>query len=169
MASITDQALPAKPLGADRFETMLAVGAVLMLAAMTTALLKGYAQWGRLPPMVWVHLATISVALVLTPVMLLRPRGDQPHRYLGRIWVAAMLSTALSSFFVAQSTNGGWSVIHILSVWVSIQVPIIYWSARTHRKSLHRRLIRGMVLGALLIAGFFTFPFNRQLGAWLFS
>jgi hypothetical protein len=26
-----------------------------------------------------------------------------------------------------------------------------------------------MVLGALLIAGFFTFPFNRLLGHWLFS
>jgi uncharacterized membrane protein len=169
MATSTHQTLPAKPLHADRFEQMLAVGAVLMLAAMTTALLKGYPQWGRLPLTVWFHLLTISVALLLTPVMLLRPRGDQPHRYLGRIWVAAMLATALGSFFVTQAANGQWSVIHILSVWVSIQVPIIYWSARTHRITLHRRLIRGMVLGALLIAGFFTFPFNRQLGAWLFS
>jgi uncharacterized membrane protein len=33
----------------------------------------------------------------------------------------------------------------------------------------HRRGIRAMVLGALLIAGFFTFPFDRLLGRWLFG
>jgi uncharacterized membrane protein len=33
----------------------------------------------------------------------------------------------------------------------------------------HRRSVRAMVTGALLIAGFFTFPFNRLLGHWLFS
>jgi uncharacterized membrane protein len=169
VATIPDQFPRAKPLAADKFEQFLAYGAMLMLAAMLTALFKGQAHWGRLPPMVWVHLATIAIALVLTPIMLLRKRGDQPHRYLGRIWVAAMLATALASFFVAQSTNGGWSPIHILSFWVSLQVPMIYWSAKTRRVLLHRRLVRGMVLGALLIAGFFTFPFNRQLGQWLFS
>ena len=30
-------------------------------------------------------------------------------------------------------------------------------------------MVRGLVIGALLIAGFFTFPFNRLLGSWLFS
>jgi uncharacterized membrane protein len=33
----------------------------------------------------------------------------------------------------------------------------------------HRRGVRAMVTGALLIAGFFTFPFDRLLGHWLFS
>jgi uncharacterized membrane protein len=28
---------------------------------------------------------------------------------------------------------------------------------------------RGMVLGALLVAGFFTFPFGRLMGRWLFG
>jgi uncharacterized membrane protein len=30
-------------------------------------------------------------------------------------------------------------------------------------------MVRGMVTGALLVAGFFTFPFGRMLGAWLFG
>ena len=34
---------------------------------------------------------------------------------------------------------------------------------------LHRGSVRGMVTGALLVAGFFTFPFDRMLGHWLFS
>jgi uncharacterized membrane protein len=43
------------------------------------------------------------------------------------------------------------------------------WAARTHRYAAHRRAVRGMVTGALLIAGFFTFPFGRLLGHWLFG
>jgi len=29
--------------------------------------------------------------------------------------------------------------------------------------------VRGLIIGALLIAGFFTFPFHRLLGHWLFG
>jgi uncharacterized membrane protein len=158
-----------KPNSADNFERALAIGAVVLLGAMLVALAKGQSEWGSLPLAVGFHLGTIAIVLALTPIMLLRPRGDQPHRYLGRIWVAAMLSTALVSFFVRSPDNGGWSPIHILSLWVTIQAPMIYWTAKTHNITRHRGLVRGMVLGALLIAGFFTFPFNRQLGQWLFS
>ena len=50
-----------------------------------------------------------------------------------------------------------------------IQVPIIVWNARAHNVRRHRTDVRAMVTGALLIAGFFTFPFNRLLGQWLFG
>ena len=58
-------------------------------------------------------------------------------------------------------------MIHILSAWVLVQVPLIIWSARRHDVRRHRRAVRGMVIGALLVAGFFTFPFGRMLGQWL--
>lgn len=169
MASTAISAARPKSLSPDRFEQLLAAGAVLLLAAMTTAILKGEAQWARIPGNVWMHLATIAAALSLTPVMLLRRRGDRLHRQLGWIWVAAMIGTALISFDIRLTNRGGFSFIHILSVWTLIQVPIIVWSARTHNVSRHRSAVRGMVFGALLIAGFFTFPFNRLLGQWLFS
>ena len=44
---------------------------------------------------------------------------------------------------------------------------MIWWSARNHRLDRHRAMVRGMVTGALVIAGFFTFPFGRLLGHWL--
>lgn len=169
MASTAISAARPKPLSPDRFERLLAAGALLLLGCLTTAVLKGQADWSRIPGNVWAHLATITVALSLTPVMLLRRRGDRLHRQLGWIWVAAMIGTALISFDIRLSNRGGFSFIHILSVWTLIQVPIIAWSARTHNGTQHRSSVRGMVLGALLIAGFFTFPFNRLLGQWLFS
>ena len=144
------------------------VGALLLLATVLAAILRGQAQWALVPGIVWAHILTILVALGLTPVILLSPRGDRRHRILGRIWAAAMLLTALLSFGIREA-NGRFSFIHILSTWVVIQVPLLWYAARTHKVALHRGSVRGMVTGALLIAGVFTFPFGRLLGRWLFG
>lgn len=159
----------AKPVTPDRFERVLAVAAIILLGFVLAALLRGYPYWGRIPAPLWGHLGTMIVALALTPIMLLRRRGDRPHRLLGTIWVIAMILTALDSFLIRGINRGGFSFIHILSVWVLIQVPVIWWSAKTHSIDRHRSTVRGMVTGALLIAGFFTFPFNRMLGQFLFG
>lgn len=153
----------------DRFERVLACGAIALLFAMVAAIVRGHARWGEAIAPVWAHLATIAVALGLTPVMLLRPRGDRLHRALGWLWVSCLFVTALVSFDIRQVANGRFSYIHILSGSVVVLVPLIVWTARTHRVARHRRAVRGTVLGALLIAGFFTFPFDRMLGSWLFG
>lgn len=158
-----------RPLDPDTYEKVLAVGSVVLLVAVGIALAKGRAEWERVPVAVWPHLLTIVVALALTPFLLLRRRGDRPHRVLGTMWVAAMGLTALFSFNLHTSGPGRFSFIHLLSVWTLIQVPIIWWSARQHDVAAHRGAVRGMVTGALLIAGFFTFPFDRLLGHWLFG
>ena len=142
---------------------------MILLAAVAVALVKGRADWARVPWAVWPHLATIVVALALTPAMLLRRRGDARHRALGYVWIAAMLLTAASTWFIRDANDGGFSWIHLLSVWTLIQVPLLWWRARTHNVAAHRSGVRGIVTGALLIAGFFTFPFDRMLGHWLFG
>ncbi len=157
------------PWGVDGFERALSLAATALLLAVVIALAKGWSEWGLIPKMVWAHIATIMVALMLTPVMLLRPRGTTLHRQLGRVWASAMLLTALFTFDIRLINEGQFSIIHILSAWTVIQVPVIIWSARSHNVKRHRRSVRGMVLGALLIAGFFTFPFGRLMGSWLFG
>ena len=154
----------------EMFDRLLAGAALILLACVLVALAKGLAQWGSVPAFIWGHILTILAALVLTPVMLLRRRGDRLHRQLGYVWVTAMGVTAALSFGIRTiSPSGGLSWIHILSAWTLVQVPLIVWSARTHNLARHRASVRGMVLGALLIAGIFTFPFNRLMGQWLFG
>lgn len=101
--------------------------------------------------------------------MLLRAKGTAAHRVLGWTWAAAMLATAGFSFLIRWSHPGHLSVIHIISAWVIVQVPWLVWRARRHQVVKHRRAVRGIVIGALLVAGFFTFPFDRLLGHWLFA
>lgn len=170
MATIADP-LPRRssPLDADGYERVLSVAAIILFCFVIAALARGYPYWAKIPSAIWVHLATIMIAVALTPVMLLRRRGDRPHRRLGTIWVLAMIATALISFTVRNANHGHFSFIHILSAWTLVQVPILWWAAKTHRIVRHRRSVRAMVTGALLIAGFFTFPFNRLLGQFLFG
>ena len=151
------------------FDRILAVASVILLAALTIAVARGRGEWGIVPPVVWAHIATIFLAVVLTPVMLLRRRGDRLHRRLGWVWAVSLALTALLTFGIRGINQGSFSLIHILSAWTLVQVPLVVWHARRHNHAKHRSAVRGMVAGALLIAGFFTFPFDRLMGHWLFG
>ncbi len=167
--TVADGIATARPTDVTLFDRLLALGAVVILLATVTAIARGSAQWDLLPLSVWGHLSTIAIALLLTPVMLLRRRGDRLHRQLGYTWVSAMFLTALISLDIRLMMDGSFSPVHILAVWTLIQVPLIVWRARQHDIVRHRSAVRGVVLGALLIAGFFTFPFDRLMGNWLFG
>lgn len=58
-----------------------------------------------------VHFGAAAVGLLLGPVVLARPKGDQPHRWLGRIWVLAMLAVNLSAFTM-YDVNGRPNLFH---------------------------------------------------------
>lgn len=154
--------------GPDRLERLLGFLSLVMLAVIFVAIARGMAEWARIPAIVWFHLATMLTALALTPVLLWLRRGDARHRVLGYVWSAAMMATAIDSLFI-RGKNGQFSVIHVLSVFVIVMVPVLVLSARSHRVARHRRTVRGLIIGALLVAGFFTFPFGRLLGHWLFA
>ncbi|PZN92330.1 MAG: hypothetical protein DCF31_16665 [Alphaproteobacteria bacterium] len=156
---------------------LLAVAGIVLLLAALVAIARGRADWGQVPPLIWGHLATILVATALTPVMLWRRKGTMSHRRLGYAWVAAMTATAVTSLFFDAGGRpgnlgvftGDFSFIHVLSFWTLVQVPLIVRRAQRHQVAAHESAVRGMVFGALLIAGFFTFPFDRMLGRWLFG
>ena len=158
-----------RPWAPETFDRLLAVAAMVLLAAVLAAIARGSGEWARVPTVVWAHILTILVALTLTPVMLLRRRGDRPHRLLGWIWSCALFLTAAISFWVRELNPGGFSFIHLLSLLTIVQVPLIVFYARRHDWKRHRTAVRGMVTGALLVAGFFTFPFGRLMGTWLFG
>jgi uncharacterized membrane protein len=160
---------PKLSLKPELFDRILSGAALVLLAFVLAALWRGRGEWGEVPAFVWGHIATILLAVILTPVMLLRRRGDRLHRRLGWLWATSMALTAILTFWIRGLNQGALSLIHILSAWTLIQVPLIVWSARTHNLLRHRNAVRGMVTGALVIAGIFTFPFDRMLGRWLFG
>ena len=67
--------------------------------------------------------------------------------------VPALIWLHLLTIAIAVTHPGGYSVIHLLSAWTLVQVPLIWWTARTRKVVRHRRAVRGMVTGALLGRG----------------
>ena len=169
MATVASERPRKISLAPDRIDQLLAAASIVLLGFVLAAIVRGRAEWAEVPAFVWAHILTILVAVALTPVMLLRRRGDRLHRRLGWAWAGALFLTAALTFGIRGINQGGLSLIHILSAWTLIQVPLIVLAARRHEHARHRAAVRGMVTGALLIAGFFTFPFDRLMGHWLFG
>lgn len=154
---------------ADVIDKVLAVGATVLLALVLIAIAKGSSHWGEVGLSVWAHLSTVSLALAIAPIQLLRPKGDRVHRMLGRVWAVLLLVTALISFDIRVLNDGKLSPIHILSVVTIVCVPTMVWAARTRRIRVHQGFARGITIGALLVAGYFTLLPSRDLGGWLFG
>lgn len=114
------------------------------------------------------HAAGATVALLLGAWNLRRnPKGDRPHRLVGRVWVVAMYWTVLSSFFIKKLTPGHFSWIHGLSIFTFCTLSIGLWAAVTHRVELHRRFMSGSYFGLLgAFAGAVAVPV-RDVPQWI--
>lgn len=153
----------------ETFDRWLAFATGLLLAAVLLAIARGYGRWSEATTTIWIHLLLVVAALALTLVQMLSRKGTPRHRLLGRVWVAAMFSTALASLFIVEGDAWRFSPIHVLSAVVLVEAPMVAWTARTGRIAHHRSVTRALVVGALVLAGAFTFPFDRLLGTWLFD
>lgn len=108
------------------------------------------------------HTLAAILAFVLGAFVLFRRKGDTLHRIGGRIWVGLMLAVAITSFFIHSIQSFGiWSPIHLLSVATLGFLTYGVALARRRKIADHRRVMQGTYVGALIIAGFFTFMPGR--------
>jgi uncharacterized membrane protein len=70
---------------------------------------------------------------------------------------------------MSSASGGPWSPIHLLAIFTLAMLPIAVWRAHRHEVARHRRAILGLFLGALVIAGLFTFLPGRIMHAVLFG
>lgn len=120
------------------------------------------------PLMIQGHVAFAMISLVLTPVMLLRRKGDRLHKVIGRIWVLAMALTAISSFWILTiRIIGPFSPIHGLSLLTLYSLVAAIYEARRGRISRHKQHIVGAAAG-LVGAGLFTLLPGRLMSKTVF-
>ncbi|WP_298158232.1 DUF2306 domain-containing protein [Brevundimonas sp.] len=113
----------------------------------------------RQTPVLQIHIAAAVVALAIGLILLAGIKGNRLHRILGWAWVLAMATVAISSFFVRELNGGALSLVHLLSGWTVIVLPMAVYAARRHEVARHRGRMTGLFVGALVIAGMFTlFP-----------
>ena len=124
------------------------------------------------PTAIQIHVAAALTALAIGTALLIGIKGTRVHRTLGWVWVLAMGTTAISSFFIhAINPAGpaGLSLIHLLSGWTVVGLPMAVYAARRHRVQTHRRAMTSMFVGGLIVAGMLTFMPGRLMWAVFFG
>ena len=121
-------------------------------------------------PAIQLHAFAAMTAFGLGLMQLAAPKGTLPHRTIGWIWVVLMLIVSISAFFIHEIRLWGpWSPIHLLAIFTLVMLPLAVWNAHRHAVEQHRRAMLGLFLGALVIAGLFTFLPGRIMHAVLFG
>jgi uncharacterized membrane protein len=104
------------------------------------------------------HAYAAMAAFALGVVQLAGVKGTTRHRAIGYAWVGLMLVVAISAFWVHElRVWGPWSPIHLLAIFTLVMLPLGVFRARTHNVRAHKFTMVGIFLGALVIAGLFTF------------
>ena len=122
------------------------------------------------PLPIQLHAAAALAAFALGLVQLSGVKGTTTHRALGYTWIALMLVVAISSFWIQGIHQfGNYSLIHVLSVFTLVMVPLGLYFARRHNVRGHRFTMLGLFFGALVIAGAFTLVPGRIMHTVVFG
>lgn len=118
-----------------------------------------------------IHAFAAIAAFAIGGFVLWRRKGTTLHKALGRLWVVLMLVVATSSLFINEiRLVGPFSPIHIFAVMTYLGIGQALWAIRVKRDvAAHRANMQGTYLGALLLAGAFTFLPGRRMHDVLFG
>ena len=115
------------------------------------------------------HLAAVLPALLLGAIQLVTRKGTWQHKALGWLWVAAMAVAAISSFWIYELNKaGGFSVIHLLSLWTLVSLGCAIWFIRRGNVRAHQGFMIGTFLG-LAGAGLGALAPGRTLYLFFFA
>ena len=119
-------------------------------------------------PIIQLHIVGALTALAIGTVLLIGIKGTRVHKTLGWVWVVAMALTAVSSLFIRQVNHGAFSYIHLLSGWTIVALPMAIYAVKRRKLATHRRMMTGLFVGGLIIAGLLTFlPGRLMWGVFL--
>jgi uncharacterized membrane protein len=120
-------------------------------------------------PFLQAHIAGAVSCFLIGSILLLGVKGRTLHRVLGYAWVTAMAVTAISSFFVTGLNGDRFSLIHLLSGWTTIVLPMAIAAARRRDIANHRKEMTSLFFGGILVAGLFSFMPGRVMWQLFFT
>ncbi len=107
------------------------------------------------------HVSTVLPCVPLGLYLLLAPKGSAMHKQLGKLWVALMVITALSTLFIRPGMELTW--IHLFVPLTLRASYLIIAKARRGDIKGHRNEIVSLYLGALMIPGIWAFLIEGRL------
>jgi uncharacterized membrane protein len=128
-----------------------------------------WALWAGVSWVIKLHIFAALTALLIGTAILLQRKGSGLHKTLGWGWVLAMATTAVSSLWITQLNGNFWSLVHLLSGWTIVALPMAIFAIRNRKVDTHRRAMTGMFVGGLLIAGSLSFIPGRLMFEFFFG
>ena len=120
--------------------------------------------------MMYLHLVAALIAFALGAVQFVRRKGTPVHKALGRVWIAAMAVTCISSFGLYGFVEGArFSWLHGLSVWTLICLGAMIYFARKKNIRRHQRFAIGAYCGLIGAGSAATLMPHRFLYQLLFG
>lgn len=117
-------------------------------------------------PAIQIHVVAAAAALLSGAAVLFLAKGTARHRLFGQIAAAGLVAAAVSSFWIAR--QGGYSLIHLLSILTLVSVTLGMVYRRRGNLENHRRWMVGAYFG-LVGAGLFTLLPGRVMHAVVFG
>jgi uncharacterized membrane protein len=116
------------------------------------------------PVAVKIHMVTVIPAFFIgTWLIFLSTKGAKVHRGLGVVYLTLMTFTAITTLFIHVVNPGHFSWIHLFVPLTLIGVTSTVLALRRGNIARHKRSMIGLYVGALLIAGGFTFMPGRLM------
>ncbi|MBB4053064.1 putative membrane protein [Devosia subaequoris] len=116
-----------------------------------------------------IHAFAAIAATVLGACILWRRKGTALHKAAGRVWVVLMLITVTSALFINEiRLIGPFSPIHLFSLFTYYT---LFFALKAIERNVarHRAEMQGLYVGALILAGAFTFLPGRRMHEVLFG
>ena len=123
----------------------------------------------KIPLAIQIHIVAAISAFILGVAMFVRRKGTQSHKMIGRLFVVAMLATAISALFIRYLNDGRFSWIHIFVPLTFFAVWEAIYYIRKGDVRRHKRAVTGLFFGALLIPGIFSFLPGRIMHLMVFG
>lgn len=120
-------------------------------------------------PIIQLHVATATLALLLGPFALYGRRKGRAHKVQGYVWVMAMAVTALSSFGIHSfALIGPFSPIHLLALFALWSLFEGMRHIFAGRVTLHQIVMRSLYWRGLCLAGLANFLPGRTTNRMFF-
>lgn len=121
----------------------------------------------------YAHLATVIPCVVLGPIAFILRKNTKAHKIVGRLYCFLMVSTAMFALFLPAHVGPrifnhfGWIHSFCLLTFYSVTTAIL--AIRKGQVKKHKRKLIHLYIGAILIAGSFTFYPGRFMHQLLFN
>jgi uncharacterized membrane protein len=119
------------------------------------------------PWVIYLHMFAAMAALAVGTAQLARAKGTGSHKRVGWIWVALMLTVAISSLWVPSFLH--LTPIHVFTLLTLVGLPLALWRIRRGNVAAHARGMKALYFAGLVIAGIFTLSPGRLLGNLLWK